>query len=235
MPKGAKLVILFFSISLVTRGLWAIEGKSSAVGPKHVEQGRQYIFYMHGAWLETHGLRQSHPKHGRYQYEEIVGVLKNKGYQVMSEIRQERIHPLEYAGKIADQVNHLLETEVLPSHITVMGHSKGGHMALIVASLVQNPKVNYVVLAGCGKPGTAFRSGYDQFLAERAQYLRGRVLSMYDSADREAATCREAFGQNPDFETKEIILQTGRGHGLFYSPEPIWVEEAVKWIDQIKH
>jgi hypothetical protein len=220
----AKLIFLLSSTWLVSQDAFASDVSEG------VEPSQKHVFYMHGAWIEEHGLSQPHPKHGRYQYDDIVNVLEAEGYQVVSEVRQNEVHPLEYATEVAEEVDHLLKSEVPPRNIAVIGHSKGGQMALIVASLIQEPDIHYVVMAGCGKSGTSFRRSYDKFLRQRAQYLRGRILSIYDSADREAGTCQEAFNPSPGLETLEEVLHTGQGHGLFYSPARIWVDKIREWI-----
>lgn len=189
----------------------------------------KYLFYMHGAWIERHGLHQSHPVHGPYEYDEIVRALAQEGFEVNSEVRGGNVHPVEYATRVADQIRSLLEEGVPPGHLLVAGHSKGGHMALIVASLVREPNISYVVMAGCGKKGTEFRRGYEQFLKQNARDLQGRILSIYDSSDREAGSCQEAFQKAAHLETKEIVLHTGQGHGLFYFPQAVWIREIFQW------
>ncbi len=203
---------------------------SSVEVAEGTEPKQRYVFYMHGAWIEQHGLNQPHPKHGAYRYEEILRALEDRAYQVISEVREGEVHPLEYAQRVAGQVRDLLETGVSPGDIVVMGHSKGGQMALMVASVLQAPPLNYVVLAGCGKPGTMFRRSYARFLQQRAQSLQGRILSIYDSADHEAGSCREAFSPRAGLTTNEIVLHTGQGHGLFYAPGPVWLDKVLEWM-----
>jgi hypothetical protein len=185
---------------------------------------------MHGAWIEQHGLDEPHPRHGPYRYDDIVQAFAERDFEVISEVRQGQVHPMEYAMGVADQVLGLLKRGVPPAHIAVLGHSKGGLMTLMVASLVQEPEVRYVVLAGCGKSGGGFRRSYEPFLRGHAQDLRGRILSLYDAADGEAGTCREAFSQRGGLETDEIVLRTGKGHGLFYAPEQVWLAEVFDWL-----
>lgn len=225
------LLVLVSYVCLFGGTSVASDGASHAVTPEAVEPPQKYVFYMHGAWIERHGLDQPHPVHGHYRYNEIVAELTRQGFQVVSEVRQGRVHPLEYAREVVDQVRDLLEDRVPSDHITVRGHSKGGLMTLIVASLVQHPEVNYVVLAGCGKSGSEFRRSYTPFLQQHAPDLRGRILSIYDSADREAGTCQEAFRQIQGLQAQEAVLHAGRGHELFYSPSPVWVDMVTDWLD----
>lgn len=194
---------------------------------------KRYVFYMHGAWVEKYGLNKAHPVHGAYRYHDIVHTLEAQGYEVISEIRISEVSFGAYADKVAGQVQSLIEKGVPPEHITVLGHSKGGLMTLIVASRLNQPNVNYIVMAGCGRKETAFRRPYKIFLDQDAPHLKGRILSIYDAEDREAASCQEAFDRASDSnaETKEIVLSTGRGHGLFYSPHSAWIEKIAEWIE----
>jgi hypothetical protein len=104
-------------------------------------------------------------------------------------------------------------------------------MVLLLASALHNPALQFVVMAGCGKPGTPARTGYEQFLVTRAPALQGRILSLYDRSDQLMATCGEAFAKaSPtQIESREIALDTGRGHGLFYAPDQRWIDPIVAW------
>jgi acetyl esterase/lipase len=98
-------------------------------------------------------MRQPHPRYGLYEYSAIVQALTDRGFRVISEVRQSDVHPRQYASRVADEVGELLKAGIAPQDISIVGHSKGGNMALIVASLLQQEDANYVILAGCGKGG----------------------------------------------------------------------------------
>ncbi|MBI4115139.1 MAG: hypothetical protein HY447_01035 [Candidatus Omnitrophica bacterium] len=202
---------------------------ATAAFAENPDPGQRYLFYLHGAWIEEQGLNQPHPKHGSYEYEKITRALADRGFVVISEARMSKQDMMSYARNIADQVLLLLRQRVPAENITVIGHSKGGHMALIVASLAEEPNLNFVVMAGCGKRGTMFRRSYERFLERSAHLMKGRILSLYDSTDREAGSCEEAFRLASGTQSKEKILHTGQGHGLFYHPNSAWIEEAVAW------
>ena len=227
LVEHGKWQALVFLLLLV---LTQVIPKASLANKPSRESEKRYLFYMHGAWVERHGLNEAHPVHGVYKYHDIVRAFETNGYEVISEIRTGDTPFGQYADQVASQVQSLIEKGVPPGRITVLGHSKGGLMTLIVASRVEEPEVNYVVLAGCGRQGTSFRRPYQIFLDQDAQRLKGRVFSIYDSADQEAGSCEEAFSQATDTETKEAVLHTGQGHGLFYSPHPAWIEKIAEWI-----
>jgi len=220
------IVIVFGSMVIAVAG----RGKEILADvPETVDPAKNYLFYMHGAWIEMRGLNRPHPHHGDYKYDEIVNSISRKGFFVISEARLERVGMYQYAKKVAGQVRRLLSLGVPAENITVIGHSKGGHMALLVATILGEDKINIVVMAGCGRSGTRFRRGYDKFLRNHAAQLHGRILSILDAADNVADSCQESFKKVPQLESKEVMFHTGMGHGLFYSPESIWINEVVKW------
>jgi pimeloyl-ACP methyl ester carboxylesterase len=238
-----RIPVLIFRAALLVAilALFVVAGSSSAGAeaageihsdlPEAVDPARRHLFYLHGAWIEHSGLERSHPSHGRYQYQAIVRTFAERGFVVISEARLERTDAEAYAKKVAAQVHHLLEQGVPPSQVTVIGHSKGGSIALIAASELQEEKVNFAILAGCGKRGSGFRRSFERFLEQRAARLRGRLLSIYDASDRLAGSCREAFEKAVIAESAEVVLQTGRGHALFWSPKPVWVDQVVEWTE----
>jgi len=175
------------------------------------------------------GKNYPHPLYGLYQYDKIVQTFSEKGFLVISEVRYEKVHNVQYAKKISEQIRYLLNKGVPEENITVIGHSKGGHMSLVIASILQKKNINYVIMAGCGKKGTKFRHSYEKFLNKYAEKMQGRILSLYDSIDKDAGSCQEAFSKASFVKTKEVILETGKGHGLFYSPEKSWTTKVVAW------
>ncbi len=208
------------------------KGETYTAVPHSVDPTKKYLFYMHGSWIEMNGLNQTHPLHGLYEYDRVVNAFLERGIVVISEARLIRVPIGRYANNVAGQVRLLLNRGLSPGHITVIGHSKGGHMALLVASIMEEDDVNFVVMARCGKKGTQFRRGYETFLKKRASSLRGRILTIYDTDDRVSGICREAFEMAPRSTTQKIVLHTRKGHGLFYSPESIWIDHVVRWAER---
>jgi hypothetical protein len=100
-------------------------------------------------------------------------------------------------------------------------------MALIVAVLAKEPKLNLVVMAGCGK--SEFRITYESFLKNDAAKMRGRMLSIFDEADRIASTCSEAVEKAPQLTFEEVVLEVGQGLGTFYAPNPVWLDRVAAW------
>lgn len=198
--------------------------------PVEMDPARHYLFYLHGAWIERHGLGQPHPRHGPYRFADIAAAFAARGFVVIAEARLRETEPPRYAEGIADQVRHLLSRGVAPENITIAGHSKGGMITLATATLLRAPTINFVVMAGCGREGSSFRRGYERFIARRAAALQGHILSLYDRADREAGSCRQALERAIRVDGREITFSTGLGHGLFYAPRDLWLDAVVSWV-----
>src|SRR5579863_960750 len=99
--------------------------------------GRQtdtrYLFFLHNRFIESHGSLETHPSYGRAEYQEILERFRKDGFLVISEKRPENTDVKRYAIKVAGQVDSLLKTGIDPSHITIVGTSKGGYIAQYVS------------------------------------------------------------------------------------------------------
>lgn len=228
----APVVLLTLcGMGLCAEGMAQGRGEHHTQVPYSIDPQKRYLFYMHGNWIEKRGLGSSHPKWGAPRYHQIVDVFSRRGFVVISELRLREVSLRQYSQKVADQVLRLLDEGVPASRITVMGHSKGGHMALMVGSIVEKRDLNIVVLAGCASSGTSFRRNYLDFLSYGARTLKGRVLSLYDADDDVAGSCEEVFDKAAWVETSETVLRSGWGHGLFFKPAPVWINAVADWIE----
>lgn len=189
--------------------------------PADIRPDARYLFYLHGAIIEEGGLRPEHPTFGFYEYEAILDSLAAGGLVVISEARGPGTNVLTYAQKVSGQVKRLLETGVPPEHISVVGHSKGGAIAIMTCSTLKNDRVNFVFLACCA----------DQLLQNPEVDLHGRILSIYEASDEWFGSCQKAFDQaSHPLVTHEIEIHTGQGHGAFYRPIPEWINPVMEWI-----
>lgn len=196
--------------------------------PEKIDPAAKYLFYLHGRIIEVQGVRPRHEQHGFYEYEEILRSLASRGFHVISEPRPATTEHVEYARKVASQINRLLAAGVPARRVTVVGASKGGAIAVYVSTLLKNRDANFVVLAGCGGE-TARRLKVD---------LYGRVLSIYDTKDEyggeggRGVSCSQFYKQSTGLKAaNEIEVKLGVGHGLLYKPFKEWVDPAVEWAD----
>jgi predicted esterase len=187
--------------------------------PDKVDPRQDYLIYLHGRIIEEEGVRPTSPRFGVYEYEKILADFAGRGFLVISEVRSRNADVGAYADKVVGQVRTLLRAGVPPEHIAVVGFSKGAGIALLTASKLGEPKVNFVILAGC----SAWPSSAEED-------LQGRILSMYDSSDDVATTCEKTFAQaKGPLVHQEVVLKLGTGHGAFYRPGD-WVEEVARWV-----
>lgn len=188
--------------------------------PVNVSTQDRYIFFMHGKIIEKKGLPASSNRYGDYDYLDMLDAFASHGFNVISEVRSSGTDVHEYAYEIADQVRKLIDAGIPASNISMSGFSKGGRITMLVSSLMTQPEINYIVLAGCR-------------LSNRYPYdlnPSGRVLSIYDSSDDTFGSCSQVFseGQN-NLVSDEIVLNTGEGHGVFYTPIDEWVIPMMTW------
>lgn len=190
--------------------------------PSTIDRSIHYLFFLHNYYVEKHG------PNGACRYHDILKAFTDKGFTVISEVRSGKIVPSEYAKKIVRQVKRLLDAGVPPERITIAGHSKGGVITLCAASQLGNPKVGFVVMAGCEiKP---LAPAYPDFMK-----LKGHFLSIYASSDSVAGSCAAVFSKAIiGASMKEVKLESSKGHKLFFQPEDIWVEPVMTWLNQKK-
>lgn len=190
--------------------------------PATINPAASYLLFHHNYYVETKGVN------GDCKYYDILKSFSDKGFTVISEIRPKDVSVIEYGKKAAADVHTLLAAGVPPKNITVAGHSKGGVITLQVAAQLQNPKISYAILAGCGIKGQ--EKGYPDLGS-----LKGNFLSLYASSDKIAGSCASAFTREREgFSVKEIVLDNPAGHQLFFKPADIWVEPVLVWLKQVK-
>jgi hypothetical protein len=202
------------------------EGKIKAeiyeAPPAKPDPKAKYIFYLHGRTVEDMGREAVSPEFGPYAYDDILNTLADRGFVVISEVRPKDTDAPQYAKKIVYQIVDLLNKDVPPANITVVGASKGGVITHLISGLVANKNINYVLLAACGK----------DYLPQGVKPdLVGNVLSVYDYKDNKGAgTCKDFFAASKNLNKhKEIELQLGVGHGMVFQPMDEWVEPTVAW------
>lgn len=209
--------------------------------PDHPVGEARYVIYLHGAILESRGANAVHPEYGRYEYAAILDSMARRGAVVLSELREQGTDGAAYAARVAAWVDTLLSSGVPPEHVTVMGFSKGGGIAMRASSLISNGRVNYVFMACCPRE-----------MAEWPEVkYRGRILSIHESSDTFAGSCRRAVLGAADVDAgaavratieeerqaragrqvayEELEISTGLKHGAFYRPLDEWLDPAMQW------
>ncbi len=188
--------------------------------PATIETKASYLFYLHGRIIENQGIRPTDPRYGVYEYEEILRTLAGRGFAVISEARAKDTDVNQYANKVVQQVNTLINAGAPPSHITVLGASKGSVITMRVSTLLRNKDVNFVVMSNC-----------NDWVDQNFQIdLYGNVLSIYDINDEFGETCQKFFDKASGLNRrKEVVLKVGTGHAVLYKPLKEWVDLVVEW------
>jgi len=190
--------------------------------PEVIDPDARYLIYLHGAIIERAGVRPTHPEYGVYEYLEILEAFVEWGFVVISEARPAGTDGMAYAAKVADQVRALIAGSVPPEHITVVGFSKGGGIAITVSSILSEKRLNFVFMGVCGP-----------WLDSRPEIVpHGRLLALREASDDLVGSCEGLFARAAgDGEREEITLELGGGHGAFYRPRPEWIDPVVEWAD----
>lgn len=183
----------------------------------------KHLFYTHGCCIKG----KDDPK--VKAYETIVQELKNSGFNVVFELRyadtnDNNAQAQAQAARIADQVRALLAKGTAPEDITVSGYSLGSMTTLVASGLIANPKVNFVLLAGCPiKAAIPVTIDYPK--------VKGRILSIMDIRDDKFGSCKGRLPEGVAY--KEITLDSGEGHAVFRLPNEkhikLWKEPLESW------
>lgn len=213
------LAILFMSTAAIGQTI-------STHLPSPVNKSEKFLFYLHGGVVTVLGnnaINQSVPEWGPYEYLNILDSLRNRGFNVISERRFERIDDSIYVNKIVSQVDSLWKAGVPSKNILVVGASAGWNITLHVSAKLKNRNMKYVIMGGCW-PET-----YKDYLNLE---LYGKFLSIIETSDPHG-TCSKIFEKRKYVtDYTEIKLNTGLSHGFIYKGYPIWIDPIVDWFEK---
>jgi len=219
--KNRIIKILAICIVLILSALISF-AEMLKMPPDNPDPTRNYLFYLHGRIVEGSDGRPISPDYGPYEYHDILKAFSEKGFIVISEIRPINSDSEFYSQKVVSWIASLLKKGVPSRNISVVGGSKGGNIAARVSSALQQSDISYVILAG-------LFAGPE---SKRGLKLSGRVLSVHDSSDKFPISPEDYFNKSPNIQAKRIIIiHTGLGHGLLYTPHEEWFSEALSWIN----
>lgn len=185
-------------------------------------QEKNYVFFLHNRFVETHELNEAHPQYGIAEYNKIIQTFKDNGLTVISEKRGPDVNIKDYALKVKKQIDSLLSKGIPANHITVIGTSKGGYIAQYVSTYAENPDLNFVFIA-CYNDRDIKRFPDINFC--------GNILTIYEKTDplgvsalkrKETSSCKIK-------NFKEIELNTGLKHGFQFKALKEWIEPSVQW------
>lgn len=189
--------------------------------PAAVDVGASYVFYLHGAIVEGTDRRPTSARFGVYEYDAILKALAAPERVVVSAQRPRGASPERWSERRAADVEQLIGAGVPSSSIAVIGFSKGGAIAILTSSRVDDSGVRYVLMGACGD----WLSGVPEL------QLHGRVLSLIETSDNIGHSCRPLCERSPKASCREETLHTGLRHGAFYRPLAAWLTPTRAWIE----
>jgi hypothetical protein len=180
---------------------------------------QNYIFFLHNAFMEGNTNDAVHPSYGKCDYKGIISAFKKENFEVISEIRPSGTNVTTYAAKVVKQINDLLAKGVKPNHITVVGASKGGYIAMEVSGMLKNKNVNFVFVACCSD--------------DEDVTFYGNVLGINEKSDgpHSCKASKDKSGGNVT-KFKEVQLNTGLGHGFQFRAMREWLDPAIMWAKE---
>jgi len=187
----------------------------------------RHLIYLHGRIVqEQQSARPRSPRFGFYELEQIKEALRQRGFVVSAEIRPKSASESDAADHVVEQIRRLLGTGVPPDHVTVVGASMGGAIALPASARLSNSDLRFCVLGGC------LSESVRGLKAEQGRIPSGHVLSIREASDDVTGPCptwNDGLAAPPSLRAREIVLDTGRSHGFLYRPLPEWVDPVAKW------
>lgn len=181
----------------------------------------KHIIFLHNKFLETHTLNDDHPQYGKVELNKINLKFKNAGFNVISNRRLPNRRLQEYTNTVISQIDSILDKHSSDT-ITVIGTSKGGYIAQMVSTQLNNPKLNFVFI-GCFQDSDVKEYPNINFC--------GNILTIYEKSDpfgvsaiKRKQTSKLAI---PNF--KEVELNTGLDHGFLFQALDAWINPCIKW------
>ena len=188
--------------------------------PNDIKPNEKYVFYSHGFIVEGTNPTPINPRWGMYDFPEIKKVLSDNSYNLIAYHRPKETNPREFAKKLTENANTLINNGVRPEDITFVGFSRGGAITILTSNYLASDKVNFVILAGCSK------------FVKKNQKLEviGNIFSVFETSDG-VGSCQFLIDRSKRVETfEELSISTGKEHGAFYNPLPEWILPVKKWI-----
>jgi hypothetical protein len=185
----------------------------------------RHLIYLHGRIVqEVQSARPKHAEWGYYEFEEIVRVLRARGFVVDAEIRPKADTVESAAGRVVAKVQKLLASGRPADRITILGASMGASIAFEASSRLRNPDLRFVTLGAC------LANNVKHLRDKEGKHLRGRFLAIWETTDTTGGTCPQWSASSEEgFEAREIVINTGLDHGFIFRPLPEWVTPLDSW------
>jgi pimeloyl-ACP methyl ester carboxylesterase len=190
---------------------------------------RRHLIYLHGRIVQDQqSARPRHPEWGYYELEQILETFRKRGFVVTGEIRPKAASLGESADRVPAQVRALLASGVPAERVTIVGGSMGASIAFLASVRLQDARLRFAVLGAC------LSANVRALVKDEGKAPSGRILAVRETSDELTGGC-ERWQEDGDAGAalvgREIVLNTGLGHGFLYRPLPEWVEPVVRWAE----
>lgn len=195
--------------------------------PENIDAQEKYVFYFHGGVVSVDGdnaVNQSRPEWGPYEYSAILDSLRKRGFEIISEIRKEGISDSVYVDKVVAQIDTLLDNEVQPANIILIGASAGSEIVLRASAVLRNTSLRFVIMGACW-PKT--------YMDYEGIRLYGHFLSVIEASDQHG-TCSRIFRKRQVSSFREVKLNTGLSHGFLYRGLSEWIDPVAAWVAVVR-
>jgi hypothetical protein len=189
--------------------------------PDAIHPHERYVIYSHGLIVEGNDPRPISPKYGQYDFPGIQQALfSDGGFNLIAYQRPKNTEVDAYVNTLGSWVRRLLDAGVAPSHITLVGFSRGAQLTGYASGDLASAGINTALMAIC-EDGDLQR--------EPPLMLGGNLMSIYETSDQ-LGSCAKLAARSHLMSFKEVAISTGRGHGAFFQPLPQWVKPLKAWI-----
>jgi len=221
MQTLATLAIFsFLSISVVSKGQTV---QIYEQFPSDIHANERYVIFSHGLIAEGEDPHPVSPKYGTYYFPEIKEALfKDGGFNLIAVQRKKGLELESHVDELESWVHRLLEAGVKPSRVTIVGFSHGAQITALASGHLASEGINTAILAICSGGDFTVDSG-------PALVLGGNFLSMYETSD-EYGSCSKLAERSHLMSFKEVAISTGKAHGAFFEPRPVWIDPLKAWI-----
>lgn len=189
--------------------------------PDTVDPNSKYVFYSHGFIVEGTNPEPVHPLFGVYRFPDIKKALSASKFNLIAYHRPKGSTPQKSAERLVNDVKKLMKMGVKAKNITLLGFSRGGMITALASSLLSTPDLNTILMAACGR-----------WLDNNSEIkLTGHVLSIYEKSDS-FGSCQSVNQRSENIQSfKEVMINTGKKHGAFFTPRSEWIDPVVMWIN----
>jgi pimeloyl-ACP methyl ester carboxylesterase len=189
--------------------------------PDRIDADARYVVYSHGLIVEGDNETPVSPEFGRYDFPAIRRALfDDGGFNLIAPHRPRDADYGRYVDTLVSWVRQLISAGVRPGRITLVGFSRGGQMTASASSRLASQQINTALIAICSN---------GDFVRDPPLNLGGRLLSLYETSDT-VGSCAGLAARSHLVSFKEIAISTGRSHGAFFQPLPVWMGPLREWI-----